>query len=315
MHVPEKRTVKKYGRTEVRIDDKYIETINRWLTDRDLRILKLLNRYPFMTIDQIEMMVFGNLKPSCWRTKANERIRRLYHAHCIDRWFPPVADGTGSAPQHLILDRAGARILALKGEPDMENWRKRDYVPQTYSHTLKLYDFRAMLSLLTRQDDFIVKEWILENKNKMQFPIGDGKQSEVIPDAMCQYIHNKRQKAFFLECDNGTMSDNQLKSKIQRYIHLYKSEEWKKTKWARELRAFPPVVIIMHSQDDILKLNDYVNRIKSSIRFMFATYSDLKDVDCIVYENSRGKIREVPQSVRVRLLDPIFICGEGKVPL
>jgi hypothetical protein len=313
--VPEKRVIKKYDREDVRVDDKYIQGIMRWITDRDIQILRLLLRYPFMTAEQIEMMVFSSLKPSSWRNKANERLRRLYHCHCIDRWFPPVGEGLGSSQQHVVLDRAGAKILALKGEKEAEKWKKRKYVPQTYSHSLKIFDFRAMLSVLQKQADFQIKTWRMEKKNAMKFPLGSGKKGEVQPDALCIYSQKQRLKAFFLECDNDTMDDNQLKSKIQRYVQLYKSEEWKTTDWAKLLKAFPPVLIIMHNQESIRKLNAYIHRIESNIRFYLTTYDSLMEKDTLVYENARGKTREVTQDLRIRLLEPIFIYGEGRVAL
>lgn len=309
--VPEKHKVEKFGRESIKINNKHIESCLRWLTKRDLRILRLLHQYPYLTTSQIELFVFRNLKPSSWRNKANERLRKLYQNHLVDRWFPPPQTGCGTIESHYILDIGGAKILNLKGVPEMEQFRKLDYIKQNYKHSLKLYDFRAMLSLLTSQEDFKVKEWKLEHESTMRFI----KKDEVVPDAFCQFVHNGRLKAFFLECDNGTMSTLQLKDKIRRYTMLYDSGEWKQTEWAKELKAFPPVLVIMHTDEDVKELNEHTSKLKSNIRFLYCKYDDLIDKDVIVYESARGKRREVPQSVRVRLLEPIWIHKNGRIML
>jgi hypothetical protein len=311
MIVPEKRVAERYPRDNIRVDNRHIESVLKWLTDRDILILRYLNRYPFLTTGQIEMFVFNNLKPSSWRNKSNERLRKLYKAHLVDRWYPPTA--VGSAESHYVLDVGGAKILALKGTKEMEKWRKRDYVPQTYTHTLKIIDFRAMLSVLQKQESFEVLTFRTEKKNAMEYPMNGGKKGEVQPDALCIYKSNNRIKAFFLECDNGTMTENQLKSKIIRYNQLFKSEEWKKTDWAQKLKAFLPIVFVMRTEEDIRNLNAYTSKLESNIKFYYTTYDDLIEKDTIIYENRRGKTREVPQAIRIRLLEAIWTHGEGKV--
>lgn len=72
------------------------------------------------------------------RKAVDERLRSLYDLHVIDRFFPQIAKG--SAPQHLILDYAGAKILGI----DDKKFHKMERLPQTYRHYVYTTDFMIM---------------------------------------------------------------------------------------------------------------------------------------------------------------------------
>jgi predicted transcriptional regulator len=311
MFTPERRTLNRYMREEIKVDNKHILDTMRWLTERDISILKLLLDKPFLTTSQIEMMVFSDLKPSSWRTKANERLRRLYKAYLVDRWYPPVPKGAGSPQSHYVLDSAGSRVLAMKGHKEADAYRKRTYIPQTYQHSLKLYDFEAMMKVLAKQTGGELMNWRLESRNKIKFKPKEGKESCIIPDAFCVF-RTEKIKFFFLECDNATMDREQLQSKIKRYIDCYEGEEWKQTDWAKVFKRFPPVIIVMHTQEDVRKLRSYIKTLKTNIRFLLTTYDELIECDYIVYESRGGKRREVLQEMRVRLFEDIFLDNKEK---
>jgi hypothetical protein len=316
MFVPERRTINKYKREPIRINDEHIKKVLSWITERDVRILKLLLTHPFLKTSQIEMMVFSDLKPSSWRTKCNERMRRLYHAHCVDRWYTPVGSGEGSSEAHYVLDNLGTKILAIKlgYKEEINKFRKRVYLPQTYKHSLKIFDFKAMLHVLNRQIGVIdghtvgeILKWRTEHEATINYR-SDGKKGQVIPDAFCIYKYTPTLvKPFFLECDNATMDLNQLKSKIRRYLDCYESGDWRETDWARLIKTFPPVIIVMHSFDDVRKLTAFIRTNKSNIRFLLTTYSDLITRNFKSYPNNHGKVREVLSDIKINLLEPIYV--------
>lgn len=64
----------------------------------------------------------------------NRRLRILYDLHCIDRYFPPAKEG--SSKQHVVLDRAGARLLNIK------NFNKKNTLPGNYFHTILQVEFK-----------------------------------------------------------------------------------------------------------------------------------------------------------------------------
>jgi Ni/Co efflux regulator RcnB len=314
MFTPEQRVVNKYTREPVKITDEHIEGIMRWITERDMQILMFLLRHPFATVEQIEMTLFSSMKPSNWRTKSNERLRRLYRVHCIDRWFPPVAEGAGSAQQHIILDKAGLLVIAKhKGyDPKKIKWRKRTYIPQNYRHTLKIQDFKAMLHALNHQiTGGEIINWKQEHEAKIQYRTEEGRR-EVIPDAMCIYKYrpNGAFKIFFLEVDNATEDLDRLRSKIKRYVECHRSGEWREKPWARLLNdMFPAVCLIAHDKATIIELCNYSKTLQTNIKFLFTTYDQLITYDNKTYTSKGGKTRNVPNSVIINILSDIWITN------
>lgn len=77
-------------------------------------------------------MFFRKNKES--RFLCNRRLRRLFDLHCIDRFFPPI--DVGSTPQHVVLDRAGAKILGVES-----SFNKIPCLPLTHKHMILMTQF------------------------------------------------------------------------------------------------------------------------------------------------------------------------------
>jgi hypothetical protein len=279
------------------------------------------------------MMIFSDLKPSSWRNKASERLRRLYNAYLIDRWYPPVDSGAGSSEAHYVLDVCGAKLLAKSLGHDIAkvNYKRRVYVPQTYRHTLKVYDFKAMLHVLNRQLGVIdggtvgeIMMWKMEHETKLIYhrQTEDGRTVKdwLVPDALCAYKYraNGALKLFFLEADNATEDIETLKAKMRNYIMCYRSGEWQEQKWAKLFQGmFPAVLVLLHDKDRAEQLARYSRNLKSNILFLFATYEDLVECNYKSYGNCHGKTRKVLSSIKVNLLEPIWLNSrnENKIQL
>lgn len=326
LFVPEKRSIRKYERENIRITDKHVDDIMKWITPRDIELLKILLHHHFLTIDQIEMMVFNNLKPSSWRNKATERLRRLYHSHCIDRFFPPAEKDCGSLSQVVMLDYAGAKVLAKNaGRTEKFKWRKRDYIPQHYRHYLKIMDFKALLYVLNRQLGFTdegtygeILNWSTERIYKYPFAdAGKVKIAKIIPDAFCIYKYHPQGKVkfFFLECDNATEPIEVIKSKLLNYKRWYESNEWRTERWAKAFKVFPAVLFVFHAEELAMEMAEYSKTIKSNIRFYFTDYKSLLEDDYKEYGSKSGKRRLVLQERKIKILDEIWKSKEGPVSL
>jgi hypothetical protein len=326
MFLPEKRTITKFERENKRITDEDIDKIMRWITDRDIEILMLLLKNPFLTVEQIEMLVFSNLTTSMWRNKANKRLRRLYHSQCIDRFFPPTEKDAGSSQAHYILDYAGAKVLAkYKGHTGKFKFRKRDYIPQNYKHTLKILDFYSILHVLNRQLGYTsegtvgeIVTWKTEQRKKFHYTANNRvNKGEIIPDAFCIYKHTAQGhlKFFFLECDNATEPMETLKGKILNYRRYFASGEWRQEKWAKVLGGFPAILFVFHNQEQVNEMVAYSRRLDSNLKFLFTTYDNLYEDERKLYVNSLGKKRYVPQRRKVNILSEIWSSKDGLVSL
>jgi hypothetical protein len=323
LFTPEKRTISKYQREEIRVTDEYIESLERWVTPRDYEILMLLLHEPYLTISQIEMMLFSDLKPSSWRAKANERVKRLYQANCIDRFFPPVEKDSGSSEQHLILDYAGARLIAKVENRTKFKWRKRNYIPQNYKHYLKIMDFKALLHVLNRQLGVIgegtvgeIIRFDTEQMKKFHFSMNNKiQQGKIIPDAFCiyKYTANEKVKLFYLECDNATEPMETIKSKLLNYRRYFASGEWRQEDWAKVIRGFPAILFIFHHQEQVDEMVAYARRLDSNLKFLFTTYDKLF-VD-VKKKYEKQKKYYVLQQRKIMILDSIWSSKDGLVSL
>lgn len=305
---PERRTINRFKREDKRLNHAdHIEGCLKWLTDRDISILRLLLDHKIMKTSQIEMIIFSDLKPSSWRNKSGERLRRLYKTHLVDRFYPPVDSGAGSSEAHYILDTVGAKVLAQKLGFNMENikFKKLTYVGQNYGHTLKIIDFKAMLHLLNKQlGTGEIIRFQIEHAARIKYRTHDGKKGELIPDAFCIYKYTSdRVKLFYLEIDNATESIEVLQSKIRRYVECYKSNAWRETDWGI-IGAFPAVIIVLHNEERALI--KYARSLKSNVRFLFTTYDQFFSTEEKTYVNAQGKTRKVLQKINVNLFEPIY---------
>jgi hypothetical protein len=323
---PEKRTITKYERETVKVTEQHIDSIMKWITPRDIEILMLLLKNNFMTTEQLEMTAFTSLKPSSWRNKANERLRRLYHAQCIDRFFPPCEKDAGSSQQICLLDYAGAKVIArYKGHVGKFNWRKKDYVPQNYRHSLKILDFKSLLYVLDRQIGFTdegtigeILRWETEHMKKFHFSKNNKiQQGKLIPDAFCiyKYTGTGKVKLFYLECDNATENMETLYNKMNNYRAYFMSGEWRQENWARALGIFPAILFVFHHQEQVDEMVAYSRRLNSNLKFLFTTYSNLYSDEHKLYVNSAGKKRNVLQERKVQILDSIWHSKDGLVNL
>lgn len=120
---------------------------------------------------------------------ADRRLRILYDLHCVDRYFPLTE--TGSAPQHLVLDYAGARAIG------MSDFDKVTKLPLTYKHTVATTDIRVVSS---------------------RHGFGPGSTNYNLGPVIADIYYPSYYMA--LEVDMNTETRETLRSKFQRYSTL-----------------------------------------------------------------------------------------------
>lgn len=77
------------------------------LTDRDRRVLALVDRHTVLTTDQLLVLEFGSL------TRAQHRLAELRRLDVLWRFRHPLVSG-GSRPWHYTVGYTGARLLAAQ---------------------------------------------------------------------------------------------------------------------------------------------------------------------------------------------------------
>lgn len=316
-----------------KIKEDFVRGFKSWITPRDEYLLKFLfnknsPKSYLLTTDHIEILVYSkNIcqrcwklsyhmdtcscgstdiwrnKPSSWRNTTNKSLKQLYENYCIDRFEPPVGRNEGSAPQHVILDRAGAIWIAKKLEVERLRWRKTNYIPQTYKHDLLILDFYCALELDRLKNPYgEIIYWQQDPHTKRSFTY-EGIRYSFRPDIFVIYKHaNNRIKMFFVEIDNGTESTERLKNKIKTYKNYYLSGNWREEHWARLFpNTFPLTMFVTTVRNDLRALQDHCR--ENNVQIIFKTFSELVDYNYKEYINKLGKIRKVLQSVNSRIIN------------
>ena len=181
---------RKFERESVRVTQEWFETkCKPRITDRDERILRFIYDNRLVTSKQVAKLFWRGCSQSHYL--ADRRLRILYELHCIDRFFPPAPVGEGTNPQHIALDRAGAKVLGL------DNFNRLRELPNSYRHHVLAAEFRLRAKL---------KGFGTGNKEQKVGPI----RADI-------YYPNYN---ICVEIDRGTETYETLERKAKRYNRL-----------------------------------------------------------------------------------------------
>ncbi len=196
------------------------------LTERDLRILRLVADFRYMTRDQVEKLEFS---PST-ASYCKRRLSLLFHNAYLERRFLPLREAFGAARAYYVLDQRGAGVLAEAYELTRQelDWRPRDgrREPLYMEHTLRINDVRSVMLVAARRAALELS-WIDErdlkrraHDHRVPDPLHPGERITIIPDG---YFTLGGRWSFALELDRGTVEEGPFKRKARGY------GEWKAT--------------------------------------------------------------------------------------
>jgi hypothetical protein len=192
-----------------------------------------VREFRMLSSPQIEVLFFPSDKPPGCRTSCQRRLQLLYHHRLLDRVPVPVVIGEGRAPFVYALDEAGADLIAsLTGRDRADiGWKpaRNTFGVQFVSHTLAINDFRIAITCLARESRFNVQQWIDEAqfrsatmKDRVPFRLRGARVTRNYPDGyFALTVPGADQPAhFFLEVDQGTMSNRRWQEKVRAYLEF-----------------------------------------------------------------------------------------------
>jgi hypothetical protein len=205
------------------------------LTDRDLEILRVVNRYRYLRTGQIKRLVFPD---NTTEQSARRRLKYLFHNGYLGRVMPFVRIGEGSSETAYYLDRTGRAVLQQAGEEIAAYAAGGQVKHQFLDHALDVSEFRVHLELALSDHpsveihrftaDFEVKAHTTGAIGKKRYKLFDEvahpvtKESYVVyPDALIilkgKGSLEQFQRLYFVEIDRGTEGLNVIKDKIIGY--------------------------------------------------------------------------------------------------
>lgn len=215
--------------------DRALKPVAFVLTDRDLAILRAVNRYRYLRTGQIKRLVFPE---NTTEQSARRRLKYLFHNGYLGRVMPFVRIGDGSSETAYYLDRAGRDILSQAGEEIASYAVGSQVKHQFLDHALDISEFRVHLELALAEHasveihrftaDFELKTHTADAIGKRRYRLFDEVAHPVTrgtyvvyPDALIvlkgKGSLEQYQRLYFVEIDRGTETLNVIKDKVIGY--------------------------------------------------------------------------------------------------
>jgi hypothetical protein len=200
------------------------------LTERDRQIVKAVSEHRLLSSPQIEALFFRSERPRGRRSSCQRRLQLLFHHGFLDRLQLPVVLGQGRRAFVYVLAERGADLVAAIHGMDRAavKWKpKHNQLGALFiDHALAINGFRVALHVLGANTKLNVCEWIGEAD------LRSGKERERVPIRMrgARVVRNfpdgyfrlalaasSAEAHFFLEVDQGTMSNVRWQGKVKAY--------------------------------------------------------------------------------------------------
>ena len=217
------------------------EDVSFTLTERDINILRAVNRYRFLQTSQIQRLIFPENKT---KQATARRLKYLFHGGYLGRLQPYVIPGKGGAEFAYFLDKQGRILLIDLGE-DVTIFKKSRQVQTPFlQHALDLSEFRLNVELALQDHPFVeLGRFICDFEMKRhtdnatrlkRYKLYDELHNPltkeryvVYPDGM-MIVQGKGEDAderrlYFIEIDRGTETLGTVRKKVIGY-NLYQQE-------------------------------------------------------------------------------------------
>lgn len=160
-----------------------------------------------LTTHHITDIFFDSPRP------ARRRLLQLYEYGLVDR-FRPRAE-SGSAPDHYVMGKGGAEIVAAYLGEDYKKIYDKDLITRlafnpSLKHLLSVNSFYSRLARACRDKGYGLEWWGEERTRRSWTGV-------VIPDGFGRIQAPARSRTAFLEVDLGTESLSRLEAKLSGY--------------------------------------------------------------------------------------------------
>jgi len=207
------------------------------LMSRDRAVLVSVYEYRVLTSHQIEALHFPSTSPTTRTRKSacQRRLQLLYQHKLLDRIIRPLVPGAGRETYAYTLAQRGADVVASTLGIDREGigWRPKDSKmgPLFLDHLITTNTLRVNAELLVQAGFWSGMSWIdeialkSEYQDKVPVRVSRGRPVRIFPDGyFTVHLPGQTQAAhFFVEVDQGTMTNKRWAEKMKTYITFRES--------------------------------------------------------------------------------------------
>jgi hypothetical protein len=222
------------------------QEINFMITQRDLDILISINKYRYLSTNQVHNLLFSD---NTTLQSARRRLKYLFHHKYIGRVIPYIQPGVNNGITAYFLDKTGSNYLKELGHK-VKLWSKAKRIKhRNLSHALALSEFCISFDkAVEKTPELVIEKFIpdFEMKSSLDKSFGNRrytlytevihsssqKSYTVYPDALILISIELKGKTYkrliFLEIDMGTMGMDKLRDKLIGYkLYLDKKHHLK----------------------------------------------------------------------------------------
>lgn len=222
------------------------------LTERDREIILAVYEYRLLSAHQVEALFFPSTsdKVHSRRSACQRRLQLLYHHGFLDRLPQPVILGAGRSPFVYALDQAGAGLVAKYLGIDRADigWKPKynELGAQFLDHSLAINDVRVVFQRLVEMGRLEAVEWTDEvalkageRQDQVPYLMQGARVVRKYPDGYftASLPHTEQQAHFFLEVDQGTMTNARWQEKVKAYHEFRQSGRSQKYYGTRNFRV------------------------------------------------------------------------------
>lgn len=202
------------------------------LTGRDVQVIEAVHAHRVLRRDQVQALYFPSV-----RTVQRALARLFHHGYLVRRFLPTVYGGLRQAM--YLLDQRGADLIASRSGLDRDEiaWGPdHNLVGDLFlEHTLAVNQVRIAIQLAVEQRGWRVERWLDEGqlqsrgmKDTVEVSWRDDRgvsrrrRQAVVADGY--FLLDLGQRAhFFLELDQGTVSNRRWAGKVRAYQAYWES--------------------------------------------------------------------------------------------
>lgn len=243
----------------------------KWLTKRDMNILRTLYYHRFMSTSQIQRIFFDGTYSD---VVTRRRLKKLRDNELIKSYYR--ADNADMI--HTINEDGVFIVAAMEGKVfnDMYyNTRKDLLAFGLAEHSLLLTDVYIKLLEHSETLEGQIELFQVEKLNEEEFEY-QGNKYKFRPDIFLIYRPDKNKdivRLFFIEVDNGTENPKLFfkDKKIPAYETFYNSNIFQE----RYNGLFPEIVVLCHDEKRIKKLKKVTN---TFLTWTYLLFDDVVDI-------------------------------------
>jgi hypothetical protein len=250
------------------------------LSERDVRVLRVLYDFRLATGEQIQRLIFVDGSPVTRARRCRSVLKRLTDHDLIGRLDRRIG-GLHAGSSGFVYSLQGRGAGALARIDDTDRRRSRGEPGERFvAHVLAVTDLYVRLSEAVRVDrDHELLAFEAEPQSWRPYPAPHGGTLVIRPDAFVRLADSEYEDTFFIEQDQATESLPTIRTKLAAYIAYRRSGVEQ-----ADGGVFPKVVWIVPHERRVRAIEGVIARLPETDRQLFVVTTETDAIAALLPE-------------------------------